>query len=120
MNRWDLGVVALAALLVGASFAWAYAPGVTPTHAVVTTRSGERLRLPLATSTTVTVAGRLGPTRIEVQDGRARLAASACTQRLCVRAGWLSHSGALAACLPNGVLLRLSGGRGPDHDAITG
>ena len=120
MNRWDLAVVALAAVLVGASFAWGYAPRVAPTHAVVATRSGERLLLPLATPTTRTITGRHGPTRIEVQDGRARVAASTCTQRLCVRAGWLTRSGDTAACLPNGVLLRLTGGRDPDHDAITG
>ena len=54
---------------------------------------------------TLTVAGRLGPSVIEVRDGRVRFVSSPCRNKLCVRSGWLGRGGEFAACLPNGISL---------------
>lgn len=57
----------------------------------------------------VQIKGPLGISEIEIHDGRARFVSSPCTAQYCVRAGWLKNGGEIAACLPNGVSLRVVG-----------
>lgn len=73
---------------------------------------------PIREDRRIRVDGPLGPTVIEIRDRRARIASSPCTQKLCIRAGWLATSGDAAACLPNRVSLALLGGEA-DFDAVT-
>jgi hypothetical protein len=58
----------------------------------------------------IEVPGPLGRTRIEVEPGRARVAADPGPRQYCVRQGWLTRAGAVAICAPNEVSLTLSGG----------
>jgi len=46
--------------------------------------------------------GPLGVSRIEIRDGRVRVAADPSPRQLCVRQGWIPAGGA-AVCLPNRV-----------------
>lgn len=48
------------------------------------------------------VTGPLGDSRIEIQEGRVRIAADPSPRQLCVRQGWIPPGGA-AVCLPNRV-----------------
>lgn len=57
----------------------------------------------------VEVQGRMGPSRLLVQDGRVRFTASPCRNKQCIRSGWLAHEGDFAACLPNGVAVEVLG-----------
>jgi hypothetical protein len=50
----------------------------------------------------VEVRGPLGLSRIEIRDGRVRVAADPSPRQLCVRQGWIPAGGA-AVCLPNRV-----------------
>ncbi|MFO7950628.1 MAG: NusG domain II-containing protein [Candidatus Fermentibacteraceae bacterium] len=71
----------------------------------------------LSRDTVVSLPGQLGPVRVEVTDGRARIARSPCPGQDCVRAGWLESTGDMSVCMPSGVLIRVIGtaeGGGPD------
>lgn len=105
----DVVVLALALGVVGAG--WWQMLGDDTRARVATIRSveGETRELSLSRDATVEIAGRRGPSRIRVEDGRARFVASPCTRDVCIRQGWLSAAGAVAACAPNGVTLRLAG-----------
>ena len=46
---------------------------------------------------------------IEISGGRARVVSSPCRDQLCVKAGWISHSGEAAICLPQRVVLQVQG-----------
>lgn len=74
-------------------------------------------RLPLDRPQQVEVPGPLGITRVEIQPGRARVAADPGPRQYCVRQGWLSRAGAVAICAPNQVTLALTGGRA-DYDSL--
>ena len=52
-------------------------------------------------------------------DGRIRFERSSCPDKICVNYGWLRRSGEVAACLPNGFVLKIVS---PDaeHDTIIG
>jgi len=58
---------------------------------------------------TYSVDGPLGATRIEIEPGRARVAADPSPRQLCVKQGWLTQSGQAALCLPNQVSLEIRG-----------
>lgn len=106
----DVVVVTAAALLVGAAWAALLGDAGPAEYAEVSAAGGHAHRLPLERDATIEVRGRLGDSRIEVRDGEVRFIDSPCVGRLCVHAGWLSRSGQVAACLPNGVVLEVGGG----------
>lgn len=51
---------------------------------------------------TIAVPGPLGESRVEIRDGRVRVAADPSPRQLCVKQGWIPPGGA-AVCLPNRV-----------------
>lgn len=63
------------------------------------------------------VQGPLGTTRIEIEPGRARIAADPSPRQLCVKQGWLTLAGQAALCLPNQVSLEIRG-RTPAYDTL--
>lgn len=63
------------------------------------------------------VDGPLGTTQIEIEPGRARIAADPSPRQLCVKQGWLTLSGQAALCLPNQVSLEIRG-RAPAYDTL--
>ena len=91
--------------------------GGRPESAVV--RAGGKVVAELALSAPqeLDVPGPLGVTRIEIQPGRARVAADPGPRQYCVRQGWLTQAGAVAICAPNEVSLSLTG-RGADYDSL--
>jgi len=114
----DVVVVALAAMLVGASWAALWGGGGAAEYAELSGPGGATQRLELAQDATAAVSGRLGESLVEVRDGRVRFIESPCVGRHCIHAGWLSRSGQVAACLPNGVVLEVGGGE-REFDAVT-
>lgn len=64
---------------------------------------------PLAQPARAAIPGPLGITTVEIENGRASVVAASCPQRLCMAMGAIEHQGEIVACLPNRVLLRISG-----------
>lgn len=76
--------------------------------------------LPLTQARRIEVAGALGAmgnTVIEVQPGRARVAADPGPRQYCVRQGWLSKPNAIAICAPSHISLSIAG-RASSHDSL--
>lgn len=48
----------------------------------------------------------------EVSNGQIAFIKSDCPDQICVDTGFLSRSGQMAACLPNGTVMRILGGAG--------
>jgi hypothetical protein len=113
----DVLVLAVAAAVVGGAYG-AFWTERAPGRAVVITVDGrqqeERL---LTTPAVIEVQGLIGTSRLVIEDGRVRFVDSPCHGRYCVHAGWLSQSGQVAACLPNGVVIEVEGGERA-YDAI--
>lgn len=84
-----------------------------PQRAVVRVAGAVHATLPLDRPGSAEVRGPLGLTRIEVQPGRARVAADPGPRQYCVLQGWLTRAGAAAICAPNQVTLTLEGAPAP-------
>jgi hypothetical protein len=67
----------------------------------------------------INIEGHIGPTLIEIKQGKARFIHSSCRNQFCVFHGWLSVSGDTTACLPNRISISLKG-TVSDYDAIAG
>jgi hypothetical protein len=113
----DLLVLALAGLLTaGLVFnAWTKPAGST---VIVRAQGKVMVRTTLARDADYTVPGTLGTSRIEVRQGRARVAADPGPRQLCVRQGWVSRAGDAALCLANQVSLEI-GGAGKSFDSVS-
>lgn len=101
--------VALAALVfVGISFPLLWRGG--PAEKAIVKRDGTVVaELPLNITKRIEVDGAIGTSVIEVQPGRARVAADPGVHQYCVKQGWLTQANAVAICAPNHVTLALVG-----------
>ncbi len=112
----DWLVLAAAALACVALVPLAWRGGAAE-KAVVKRDGAVVAELPLTQKRTLQVQGPLGVTLIEVQPGRARVAADPGPRQYCVRQGWLTRANSVAICAPNEVSLSLAGGR-RDYDSL--
>ena len=67
------------------------------------------MRLPLNRNKQIEVQGNLGAVAIQVQNGQVRLLEYASPRLIGTRSGWISRSGAMVACVPCGILIRVEG-----------
>ena len=76
--------------------------------------------LPLDKNRILSVEGPAGNTTIEIKDHAVRITDSPCSNKLCIKQGWI-HSGSIV-CLPNRVVVTIGNkDRQKDGpDAITG
>jgi hypothetical protein len=95
--------------------------GTAPTFATVTVGREEITRLPLFRPGRFTFTGKTGPVVVEVRNAAVRVAESSCPHHLCVATGWRRRSGDVIACVPNALVVRLTGGTTPADapDAVT-
>jgi len=119
LTRYDILLIAgfLIAALVGLGVV-KYRADETDT-VVVQVDGAEVIRLPLAVDRRFSVDGRLGRTDMEIKDGRVRVLNSPCRRKTCVHAGWIYKPYQTIICMPNRVVIRLTGG-GDKLDGITG
>lgn len=122
-DRWVMGVTALMVLfwLVGQD---------RKVGAEVWVHRDNRLlmTLDLAVPRTLEVVGRLGPVRIQVEEGRVRLLEYDSLRLIGTRTGWIQRQGEIAACVPCGIVLQIGDGGpdstgnpdAPDPDALDG
>ena len=111
MTRADKLLVATAVVLIGGLY-WQFWGNASISEAAEILVDGKPVvEAPLDIDQTYTVNGPLGPSEIQVRNGRIRFVHSPCTGKVCIHSGWLKQSGEFAACLPNHISISL---RGPD------
>ncbi len=71
-------------------------------------------RIALAHDTTVTIPGTVGLTSIRINPNGVWVLDSPCRNKLCQRMGRIKNAGAVLACVPNGIVVRIEGATGLD------
>jgi len=100
------GVVTLAVFLIMSSIAKASGPGKT---AIVEVNGHEVMKISLLENRDYTVEGFRGKSSISVRDGQISMTDSDCPDKLCVKMGWISNNDTSVICLPNRVVIRITG-----------
>ncbi len=118
MTRADSLLLLLLCLLIGALFRQLWVSGGQAHELHLHAQDGTQ-NWPLEPARRIEVEGPLGHSVIEIRDGAARFLSSPCRQQICVRSGWHRHAGAVAACVPNRISFKLSGGGDSDYDGLS-
>ena len=120
---WDGLVVLVVLAAAGVIFFLLLPRGGNFLTARVVLNQEEVTEFPLSALTgTVTfdVPGAEYPITIEAEPGRIRVSHSDCPSQDCVRTGWVSRSGGQIVCLPNRLIITITGSDAPEADAVTG
>ena len=87
---------------------------------VIEVNEQEVSRHRLTENRVVAVKGRLGITEVEIEQGKARIRHSPCTNKICIKAGDIQYADRLIACIPNRIIVRVIGEKLRGVDAIVG
>ncbi|GAB4168328.1 MAG: hypothetical protein Tsb0017_11540 [Geothermobacteraceae bacterium] len=71
---------------------------------------------PLDRDTVAEIDGPLGPTRVVIEQGQVRVTDSPCPLKVCVGMGAVHRAGDWLACVPNHLLVRVTGGGETERD----
>lgn len=71
----------------------------------------------LSKDATLIIEGRTGDLTVVVERGAVRVKDAECPDRVCIETGRVSASGEVVACVPNGVVIRVTGGERDGFDA---
>jgi hypothetical protein len=67
----------------------------------------------------IKVRGRLGTTSVLIENGRARIQSSPCPHKICCRMGTIGSEGGVLVCVPNEVIVTVTGEPAEDLDAVS-
>lgn len=74
---------------------------------------------PLDSDSIHTFTGPVGLTVVKIENGNAGIVESDCPNKTCVQAGFIKRAGEVSACLPNRVLLTITGEDENEVDTIS-
>lgn len=94
--------------------------GTSGDWVVIEVNQQEISRHRLSENRVVPVKGRLGITKVEIVDGKARIRHSPCKNKICIKAGDIQYADRLIACIPNRIVVRVIGEKQRGVDAIVG
>jgi heptaprenyl diphosphate synthase len=118
LTPWDAGAALLLSAIVVASFV--LLPGTEGTAVLVEVAGRAVEKLDIHENREVTFRGEKGEMKVEVRDGRVRVAEADCPNRICVRTGWRSREGEVIVCVPNRTVIRILGRERNEPGGITG
>lgn len=124
---WD-GLVVLCVVALAAALALAFLPrqSLSDVTAVVTLDGTTIAVLPLYApdageeSSYYTIDGIPYPLVLEYKIGAVRVAEAECPGKDCVHTGWINNVGEQIICLPNRLIITITGEDAASFDAVTG
>jgi len=90
-----------------------------PLQAVIMSQGKQvrRINLSAGGRSSFAVQGRSGYSTVEIEGGRIRMLNAPCSGQICVKQGWIEHSGQTIVCIPEEMLIRIEGAA--PVDAVT-
>jgi len=110
MTRADRIAMLFAAVLLPLLYINLWQANAPATQATIHDHQHKRIVAQLDKDQTLHVHGKLGDSVLQIAQGKVRFIQSPCHSKFCIHSGWLTHSGEVMACLPNGVFVELAGG----------
>ena len=114
----DWIVICCTVLIIGIFSVSAYANPSAPGTVVISAPESEWI-FSLSDEGIYAIPGELGDMTIEIRDRQVRVLDSPCREKICIRTGAISRSGAWIACIPSRVFIRIQGQTGGETDATS-
>ncbi len=76
-------------------------------------------QLDLNSSQEIAVTGAIGQSIVKIDHGSAQMIHSDCPQKICVKTGKIHRAGSMIVCVPNKVVVKITGKRTNPYDVIT-
>ncbi len=123
-NRFWLGILGGLLVLCAAAALFIFTRTSTGTVAVITLDGAEAARIDLSAVTqdyTISYTGKSGITNlVEISPGKIRVREADCPDQVCVRQGWIETGVAPIVCLPNSLVIQITGASDPEIDGAVG
>lgn len=117
-KRNDIILVLLLILITGASYLiYRYTYRDTGANLKITVDGSIYVDVPLAKSDIFYITGKYGTNCIEVKDGYVRMISAECPDQICVHHTSIHYNGETIICLPNKIIVEITGG---EESAIDG
>ncbi len=109
MTAGDNLLLVMALLLVVASYNAFWGSSLYGNQAALFVSGKHKASIDLYENRIFKIRGKLGESELQVEDGKIRFLTSPCDGKQCIYQGWISQSGEIAACVPNGISVRILG-----------
>lgn len=113
----DFIILLLAVALIYSLFSAFWGTNEKGQYVIIQTPN-EKLRYNLQQDHDLHLQGAIGESHIQIQAGQVRFLTSPCLNKICIRHGWLNRQGEAAACIPNKILVNITGSMA-HYDAIS-
>ncbi|NOX07910.1 MAG: NusG domain II-containing protein [Gammaproteobacteria bacterium] len=116
MKTADYLILIFALALIYTLFYRFWGSGENGQYVIIQT-ADEKRQYSLQHDQDIYVTGPLGGSHLQIKSGRVRFVESPCPNKVCIRHGWLERQGAVSACVPNQVMINITGDN-QEYDAI--
>ena len=87
-------------------------------EAVVLIEGKEYGRYPLSKDCVVEIPGLLGNNVLTISDGKARMSAAVCPDKICMNFGEIHYNTDMIVCLPGSIVVLIENGEAPKVDVV--
>jgi hypothetical protein len=105
----DKLLIAFLFISSGFSFLWIKNIHASAKFCVVSVNGKVEWKIPLSENREIEVEGPLGQSHIEIKDGKVRMLDSPCPLKICVKSGYIDDPNDIIVCLPNRVIVNITG-----------
>jgi len=114
----DLILVAVIAGLAALLWMWIYLGRSEGAYIRVTVDGSMFGEYPLDTDAVIKIGDESSYNILVIEDGEASVTEASCPDKLCVRQGKIRFDGQSIVCLPNRLVIEVTGGVKPEYDAV--
>lgn len=116
----DVFLIAAVLVIAGAVWLYTFLTRTPGGEAVVSIDGREVMRLPLDEDSVTELGEGEHTNLLVISGGAASVTEASCPDHLCVRQGEARYNGETIVCLPNKLVVAITGGGGPVVDAVAG
>lgn len=112
MSKSDILILVLVIIIsAGTLFTFLYLNNDPGSEIIIEAKGEVVERIPLRKysnrSQTYNIEGKIGISKIVVENKRVRMVESPCPNKVCVNTHWIENSGQIIACIPNDIIIRI-------------
>lgn len=117
-RKYDMILAAAIVLIAALIWLFVYLTRSEGASVLVTVDGKTYGEYPLNTNAEIRIGGEEKFNLLVIKDGEAEVVEASCPDKLCVHQGKISFNGQSIICLPNKLIVEVTGGEQSDYDAV--